>query len=118
MRLTQGVSCHAVHPAELELLRELLPRLYAQPVALLLRLDEADQRVLGLAQLMGGARAEAIELSEVDLRTRRGCRRCGSPFADQSGAASVYWLTQEYNAPARCRYDTLAHGTSFFVYQR
>ena len=22
-------------------------------------------------------------------------------FADQSEAASVYWLTQEYNAPAR-----------------
>jgi len=39
-------------------------------------------------------------------------------FADESGAAGVYWLTQEYNAPARSLYDTLAHRTSFVVYQR
>src|SRR5215211_1460580 len=39
-------------------------------------------------------------------------------FADESGAASVYWLTQEYNAPARSLYDTLAHRTSFVVYRR
>ena len=39
-------------------------------------------------------------------------------FADQSGAAGVYWLTQEYNAPARSLYDTLAHRTSFVVYKR
>ena len=39
-------------------------------------------------------------------------------FADESRAASVYWHTQEYNAPARSLYDTLAHRTSFVVYQR
>jgi GNAT superfamily N-acetyltransferase len=39
-------------------------------------------------------------------------------FADESQAATVYWLTQEYNAPARSLYDTLAHRTSFVVYQR
>jgi GNAT superfamily N-acetyltransferase len=39
-------------------------------------------------------------------------------FADGLGAGSVYWLTQEYNAPARSLYDTLAHRTSFVVYQR
>ena len=39
-------------------------------------------------------------------------------FADEFGTASVYWLTQEYNAPARSLYDTLAHRTSFVVYQR
>jgi GNAT superfamily N-acetyltransferase len=39
-------------------------------------------------------------------------------FADESGVGSVYWLTQEYNAPARSLYDTLAHRTSFVVYQR
>ena len=39
-------------------------------------------------------------------------------FADESGAGSVYWMTQEYNAPARSLYDTLAHRTSFVVYQR
>jgi len=39
-------------------------------------------------------------------------------FADESGAAKVYWLTQEYNAAARSLYDTVAHRTSFVVYQR
>ena len=39
-------------------------------------------------------------------------------FADEREAASVYWHTQEYNAPARSLYDTLAHRTSFVVYQR
>jgi GNAT superfamily N-acetyltransferase len=39
-------------------------------------------------------------------------------FADESEAGSVYWVTQEYNAPARSLYDTLAHRTSFVVYQR
>lgn len=39
-------------------------------------------------------------------------------FADGFGPASVYWLTQEYNAPARSLYDTLARRTSFVVYQR
>ena len=39
-------------------------------------------------------------------------------FADTSGASSVYWHTQEYNAAARSLYDTIAHRTSFVVYQR
>jgi GNAT superfamily N-acetyltransferase len=39
-------------------------------------------------------------------------------FADGLGPASVYWLTQEYNAPARSLYDTVARRTSFVVYQR
>jgi len=39
-------------------------------------------------------------------------------FADKSGAASVYWITQEYNAAARSLYDTLAHRTSYVHYQR
>jgi len=39
-------------------------------------------------------------------------------FADGCGPASVYWLTQEYNGPARSLYDTLAHRTSFVVYRR
>jgi hypothetical protein len=34
-----------------------------------------------------------------------------------SGPASVYWLTQEYNGPARSLYDTVAHRTSFVVYR-
>ena len=39
-------------------------------------------------------------------------------FADELGAASVCWLTQEYNGPARSLYDTIAHRTSFVVYRR
>jgi GNAT superfamily N-acetyltransferase len=39
-------------------------------------------------------------------------------FADGFGVDRVYWLTQEYNGPARSLYDTLAHRTSFVVYQR
>jgi GNAT superfamily N-acetyltransferase len=38
--------------------------------------------------------------------------------ADAAGAASVYWHTQEFNAPARSLYDKVAHRTSFVVYER
>lgn len=38
--------------------------------------------------------------------------------ADARGAERVYWHTQEYNAPARSLYDTLARRTSFVVYRR
>jgi hypothetical protein len=33
------------------------------------------------------------------------------------GTASVYWLTQEYNGPARSLYDTVAHRIWFVVYR-
>ncbi len=38
--------------------------------------------------------------------------------ADAVGAARVYWETLEYNSPARSLYDTLAHRTSFVIYER
>lgn len=38
--------------------------------------------------------------------------------ADSLRAARVYWETQEFNAPARSLYDTVAHRTSFVVYER
>lgn len=38
--------------------------------------------------------------------------------ADRAPAASVYWLTQEFNAAGRALYDTLAHRTSFIRYER
>ena len=38
--------------------------------------------------------------------------------ADESGASTVYWHTQEFNAEGRALYDTLARRTSFIVYQR
>lgn len=38
--------------------------------------------------------------------------------ADCAHAASVYWLTQEFNAEGRALYDTLARRTSFIRYER
>jgi len=38
--------------------------------------------------------------------------------ADRAGAASVYWMTQEFNAEGRALYDTLARRTSFIRYER
>lgn len=38
--------------------------------------------------------------------------------ADRAQAASVYWMTQEFNADGRALYDTLAHRTSFIRYER
>jgi ribosomal protein S18 acetylase RimI-like enzyme len=38
--------------------------------------------------------------------------------ADRRGASRFYWITQEYNSPARSLYDTVAHHTSFVVYER
>jgi GNAT superfamily N-acetyltransferase len=37
--------------------------------------------------------------------------------ADRRGSTNVYWHTQEFNAPARSLYDTLAHRT-YIVYER
>ena len=38
--------------------------------------------------------------------------------ADRVKAASVYWMTQEFNADGRALYDTLARRTSFIRYER
>ncbi|MFO1039045.1 MAG: GNAT family N-acetyltransferase [Geminicoccaceae bacterium] len=38
--------------------------------------------------------------------------------AEAAGAAKVYWLTQQFNAPGRALYDTLGRLTSFVVYER
>jgi len=38
--------------------------------------------------------------------------------ADRAHAASVYWLTQEFNSEGRALYDTLARRTSFIRYER
>jgi GNAT superfamily N-acetyltransferase len=37
--------------------------------------------------------------------------------AKKHGAFRLYWLTQEYNAPARSLYDTVAARSSFIVYR-
>jgi len=38
--------------------------------------------------------------------------------ADEAGAASVYWLTQEFNTTARHLYDRVARQTPFIKYMR
>ena len=38
--------------------------------------------------------------------------------ADKYGATSVYWLTQEFNMPARKLYDRMADLTPFIHYER
>ena len=38
--------------------------------------------------------------------------------ADKYGATSVYWLTQEFNVPARKLYDRMADLTPFIHYER
>jgi GNAT superfamily N-acetyltransferase len=38
--------------------------------------------------------------------------------ADANGTPSVYWLTQEFNPPARQLYDRIAKVTPFIKYQR
>ncbi len=38
--------------------------------------------------------------------------------ADERRSARVYWTTHEFNAPARCLYERIAHRTSFIRYER
>ncbi len=38
--------------------------------------------------------------------------------ADAAGAASVYWMTQDFNATARTLYDRIGKLTPFIKYQR
>lgn len=38
--------------------------------------------------------------------------------ARDGGAFRLYWHTQEYNAPARSLYDTIASRSSFIVYRK
>ncbi len=38
--------------------------------------------------------------------------------AKAKGAFRLYWLTQEYNAPARSLYDTITPRSSFIVYRK
>jgi GNAT superfamily N-acetyltransferase len=90
---------------------------------------EQDGRLMGLAHLIMHPTTWAtgptcyLEDLYVDRQSRgrniaRRLIEAVYAFADESQAASVYWHTQEYNAPARSLYDTLARRTSFVVYQR
>lgn len=89
----------------------------------------AGDRVIGLAHLVLHATtwATSVTCYLEDLFVDREVRGAGVgraliaavyAVADEHGASGVYWLTQEYNAPARSLYDTVAHRSSFVVYQR
>ncbi|CAI0979677.1 GNAT family N-acetyltransferase [Serratia entomophila] len=39
-------------------------------------------------------------------------------LAETRGSDRVYWMTQEYNAPARSLYDKIGRRSSFIVYTR
>lgn len=39
-------------------------------------------------------------------------------LADERGSDRVYWMTQEYNAPARSLYDKIGKRSSFIIYTR
>ncbi len=39
-------------------------------------------------------------------------------LAETRGSDRVYWMTQEYNAPARSLYDKIGRRSSFIVYSR
>jgi len=86
-------------------------------------------RVIGLAHVVLHATTWATRVTCYleDLFVDRSVRGAGVgrrlieavyEFADEHEASGVYWLTQEYNAPARSLYDTVARRSSFVVYQR
>ncbi|MFN2994514.1 GNAT family N-acetyltransferase [Serratia plymuthica] len=39
-------------------------------------------------------------------------------LANERGSDRVYWMTQEYNAPARSLYDKIGRRSSFIIYTR
>ncbi|WP_454877946.1 GNAT family N-acetyltransferase [Serratia inhibens] len=39
-------------------------------------------------------------------------------LANEKGSDRVYWMTQEYNAPARSLYDKIGKRSSFIIYTR
>ena len=86
-------------------------------------------RVIGLAHVVLHATTWATRVTCYleDLFVDRSVRGAGVgralieavfAFADGHEASGVYWLTQEYNAPARSLFDTVARHSSFVVYQR
>ncbi len=89
---------------------------------------DADGRAVGLAHLIFHPSTWAEEpycyLEDLFVdRARRGSGVAGRLFdglyetARELGASRVYWLTQQFNGPARSLYDTVGRLTSFVVYE-
>lgn len=90
---------------------------------------EQDGRLVGLTHYLfhrhGWKEEDVIYLQDLfaspDMRGRGIGRRLIEAVyavADQAGAASVYWLTQEFNHTARDLYDRVGVLTPFIKYQR
>lgn len=88
-----------------------------------------DGRLVGLAHYLyhGTTWSLAPRCYLNDLFTAREARGRGvgralieavSAKAETHGASQVYWLTQEFNKPARALYDKVAKVTPFIKYAR
>lgn len=90
---------------------------------------ELDGRLVGLVHYIFHPHNWRIEdvCYLQDLYVDPGTRRTGAgralieavyAAADANGTPAVYWLTQEFNTPARQLYDRIARVTPFIKYQR
>jgi GNAT superfamily N-acetyltransferase len=88
-----------------------------------------DGAVIGFAHILFHAStwSHAPTCYLEDLFVTRAARGSGAAAALIEGAAAaarergadrLYWHTQEFNAPARSLYDTVAERTSFIVYRK
>lgn len=93
------------------------------------RVAEVDGRLVGLTHYLfhrhGWKEEEVCYLQDLyaapDMRGRGVGRKLIEAVykaADDHGAPSVYWLTQEFNHTARDLYDRVAVLTPFIKYQR
>ncbi|HTZ70824.1 MAG TPA: GNAT family N-acetyltransferase [Acetobacteraceae bacterium] len=90
---------------------------------------EQDGALVGLAHLLfhpsTWSLAPTCYLEDLFVaRTARGSGagkgliETAATLARARGADRLYWHTQEFNAPARSLYDTVAERTSFIVYRK
>ncbi len=88
-----------------------------------------DGAVIGLAHILfhPSSWSHAPTCYLEDLFVARAARGSGAAAAlieaaaaaaRRRGADRLYWHTQEFNAPARSLYDTVAERTSFIVYRK
>ncbi|MEM8788841.1 MAG: GNAT family N-acetyltransferase [Pseudomonadota bacterium] len=93
------------------------------------RVAARDSRVIGLVHYIfhgHGWRVEQVTYLQ-DLYVEKAARGTGAgaaliqavyDAADAADRPSVYWMTQDFNAPARRLYDQVGQVTPFIKYQR
>ena len=90
---------------------------------------ESTDELVGLVHYIFHLDTWAIQeicyLQDLFVIPRNRCKKIGQLLiegvykrADKYGAPSVYWLTQEFNVPARKLYDRMADLTPFIHYER